>query len=401
MECLSVDVIGRTVNEFLGVLPPAPPNDALVTFLFAQSKEQLWRVGFDRLARCSRSVAATCRDLLTNTTSDGETPYACWVVRRDSLDHLLSILLDQNSNSRQLANRALVWAQAQQPYLQWLEQAFGTHIVLAIANPTVENEVIELRWQGEGGALQGEKQQGAIALAAQVPAGNTLHYELERPPMLDLSMFGPEPTFQLQQLHVSIGDKEFSFPIVPSSAIASPPNVQLATLYPLWNLHSIQRSTPDPIHSSLATSVQVRKLLGAWEIFVDCNGLAQGEFFPSELTDLSQLRGVEALTILHPSTDAMLCVSPEGDTIQRNIPSDAQVHSSSNTNSWSVRVVLPSNWVRNEELSFSIVRSHGDSMQIETGPLPCVPWHIQPTPIVIDISKWDEVEHFPTRLPIH
>ena len=172
-----------------GVMPPDPPSNSEVARLAALQSEHLWRIGFDRLARSSRGVAADCRDLLTNTTVDGAHSYACWVVSPDSLRSLISDLLDQSTTSRQLAMRALRWAENQLPHIHWLEKVFGSHITLAISNPTLESTLSTLRWKTENN----------IPIAIEVPANQTVRCKLERGLELDLSIFGPEISTQHTQ----------------------------------------------------------------------------------------------------------------------------------------------------------------------------------------------------------
>ena len=371
-----------------GVMPPDPPSNSEVARLAALQSEHLWRIGFDRLARSSRGVAADCRDLLTNTTVDGAHSYACWVVSPDSLRSLISDLLDQSTTSRQLTMRALRWAENQPPHIYWLEKVFGSHITLAIANPTLESTLSTLRWKTEND----------IPIAIEVPANQTFRCELERGLELDLSIFGPEISTQTQTLLLSVGDQSSSLQVVPQQVKATPPSVQLATLYPLWNLQDVQRGAPQFVEPSQSTSVQIRKILGRWEIFIECAGFFQGNPLPMKITNLSLLRGVEAITILHPESDSILSISPSKSASSSSIPSDLHIYKSTNKHGWNVRIELPSAWVESNSLSFSVVRTHGNSFNVETGPLPCVPWNIKPTPIVIDLSKWDDIQRFPTRI---
>lgn len=375
----------------MGAVPPDPPNYSTVSRLAALHGAQLWRIGFDRIARSSRGVAAACRDLLTNTALDGTHSFACWVIQPDPLHQLLTILLDENASSRQLASRVLRWVEDQQPHVLWIEQVFGPHISIAIANPTLETTIATMLWQTKDD----------IPLAMEIPPRQTTRMHVQRMPDIDLSIFGPVTTQDtVQWLLVSMGNQTASLPIVPRDVLAMPPSVQLQTLHPLWNLKNVQSGRPDSVALALRTTVQVRKLLGQWELFIQCAGVADSDPLPAVIDAPCDLQGFEAITILHPKTGAMICISPEGVERRYAIPGDLQVMTSVNEHHWSARVVLPKAWVVDDELSFSIVRTHGDSMQVETGPLPCVPWAINPSPILIDLSGWDEIHGFPTQLPI-
>lgn len=364
-------------------ITPSPPHDSEVEKLAALQGAYLWRFGFDRLARSSRAVAATCRDLLTNTVFDGEHEYACWVVQPHSLQDLLSILHDTSISSRQLATRALRWAEVQRLYLQWLERVYGENVTLAIANPTLEPIVASIRWQDKTD----------IPIAVEVPASETLRAEIARPPVIDHSVFGPvSPESQLQWMSVSIGIQSQSFPIVTADVVALPPNVQFSMLHPLWNLQSVQQGIPTPVTPDARTSVQLRRVFGVWELFFQCNGISGRGVLSNSITSINQVRGVEAVSIICPESESLIVITPSSQQIE----SGMKIHRTINVDGWSIRVELPATWVENEQLSFSVARTHGNTNHVETAPLPCLPWNINPSPIVVDVSEWDRIIQIPT-----
>ncbi len=361
---------------------PSVPNSSEVARLAALRSAQLWRIGFDRLARSSRGVAAACRDLLSNTAYDAEYLYACWVVHPDSLRRLLSIMLDMKTTSRQLATRALRWVEDQQPYVQWLERVYGEDVTVALANPTLEPIVASLRWQDEND----------IPIAVEVPASHTFRAHVTRPPSVDLSIFGPVTVeSQLQWLSITVDKQVFTLPIVPSDITITPPSIQFQVLHPLWNLQSIQLGQPRVVHPKCVTTVQLRKILGVWELFIRCTGISTNTTLPETVMSIAQLRGIEAVSILHPETNTLVAISPT----DQQIPDGMQISRNVQEHGWSVRIELPNAWTDQESLSFAVARTHGDSQHVETGPLPCVPWSIHPTPIEVDLSEWDDIEKFP------
>ena len=379
------------VASRLGAKPPKPPSTSPIEKLIAMQGEQLWRIGFHRLARSSRGVAAACRDLLTQTAEDGSHAYACWVVEPNSLHQLLSILLDGDTNPRQLASQALRWVEDQRPHIHWLEQVYGSHVTLSIANPTLEPAVAMMKWES----------MGDIPIAIELPPSQTVRTEVERIPSIDTSIFGPTtPESQMQWLSVTVEGHSTILPIVPPEVVALPPSVQLQPLHPLWTLQGVQSGQPNSVNPALETIVQVRKLIGSWELYIQCAGIDSNAPFPAEVSTPADLRGIEAITIIHPATKAMVCIQPSGEMTGVSVPQNLEVHTSVLEDRWSVRMVLPELWLENDRLSFSVVRTHGDSKQVETGPLPCVPWSINPKSIVIDLSAWDIVDRFPISLPI-
>ena len=373
-----------------GVMPPRPPSGTSIEKLAALQGAHLWRIGFHRLARSSRGVAAACRDLLTDVAEDGSHPYACWVVESSSLQQLLSILLDGDTNSSQLATRALRWVEDQRPHLHWLEQVYGSQVTLSIANPTVEPAVAMMRWEHVDD----------IPIAIEIPPLQTIRSEVERIPPVDTSIFGPSTSeTQMQWLSISIENHVTMVPIVPAEAIARPPSVLLQTLHPLWTLQSMQSGRPISIHSADKTTVEVRKLLGVWELYLQCNGGSASVTLPLDISIPADVRGIEAITIVHPETNSMVCIAPSGEVGGVNTDK-VEVYTSINETGWVARFVIPTAWLKDDHFSFSIVRTHGNSMHVETGPLPCVPWSINPKPIHIDLSAWDTVDNFPISLPM-
>jgi hypothetical protein len=370
-----------------GLQPPPPPSHSTVARLSALHGAYMWRIGFDALARSSRGVAAACRDLLTNVSLDDGHPFACWIVQPDVLSKLLSILTDQSATSRQMTTRALRWAEEQQPYLQWLEGVYGKRVSIAMTNPTLEPSLAIIVW----------KENDAFPLALELPAATTTRAIVDRVTPLDLSVFGSE-TFEssLQWLHLQMGLQQYVLPIVPCEVAVLPPNTLLPQLHPLWNLSSIRSGIPPQMNNATSTTVEVRKLLGKWELFIQCNGNSENSTLPNDAKEPSHLIGTEAITIIHSATHAIVSIAPSGAIVGEHVPSDFKVTQSSNSEGWKSRVEIPNEWIINERLSFSIVRTHGDSLQVETAPLPCVPWNVQPQPIVLDLSAWDEVQSIPT-----
>jgi hypothetical protein len=360
-----------------GIQPPLLTFTNEVSRLAALHSEQLWRIGFDRLAKSSRGIAAECRDLLTNTANDHGHSYACWTTQPESLQRLLSIILDMNSSSRQLAMRALNWCSEQQLYIYWLEKVYGTSISIAVANPTHELGLIALQW----------KKGDDIPLVVDLPRKATSRISYDRIQTYDLPVFGPTTSAsQIEWLSVQIGNNIQSIPIVPESITALPPGIQLQALHPVWNLRTVHTQTPSSVSAENKTSVQLRKLLDRWELFIKCNGL------PGENT-----KGIEGITIFHPSSSAELFIPPKGNYVSSNVPSETNVFQSTAPYGWTARVELPDEWVADETFVFSVLRSHGDSNNIESGPLPCVPWNLHPAPIVVDLSEWDDINRFPTH----
>jgi hypothetical protein len=137
--------------------------------------------------------------------------------------------------------------------------------------------------------------------------------------------------------------------------------------------------------------VQLRKVFGVWELFVRCNGISNNVSLPESIHSIDQLRGIEAVSILHAETNSIVVITPT----EQQLPDRMKIHRTIFNHGWVVRIELPNAWVKNETFSFAVARTHDDSQKVETGPLPCLPWNINPSPIVVDLSQWDRIDRFP------
>ncbi|MDP7008231.1 MAG: hypothetical protein QGI78_01525 [Phycisphaerales bacterium] len=356
-------------------LPPEPPNNTSVEYLAALYGEQLWRIGFTNLASASRSVAATCRDLLTDTASDGSHRFACWVDSPQSLEELLSILVDETLTSKQRATQALRWCDVQSRSLVWFASIFGDTVTLKFANSSPTPTLCRFQWEGEN----------EIPLAVEVPPYETDLVTIERPQTVDLSIFGPVVTPSTQKLRLRTNVGSTVFPIEEKTLDAKPPYLRLPPLSPTWTLATLRRGYVTPVDDSMKTLVEVRFIKGSWELFLKCYG---NESNPETNTGEIPV-GTEAVTLFLNGLPPVV-IQPTG--VSHN---NLSIFTNSESDRWSARVVLPDSFIRNGQVSFAIVRTHGNSDQIETAPLPCVPWNIIPAPVVINTTLWNTIDSVP------
>jgi hypothetical protein len=150
--------------------------------------------------------------------------------------------------------------------------------------------------------------------------------------------------------------------------------------------------------------------MGRWEVFAICTYPGSETPLPGILADLGMLAGTEAFTILctrdgNPCANlddavAVLSITPQSHRLYRGIDDGSlEVHQHAAASQWRIRVVLPPTWMPDSRLRLAFMRSHGDSSDIETGPLPCVPWHIVPAPAIIKLDAWDRIERVPITTP--
>ncbi|MBC8203156.1 MAG: hypothetical protein H8E91_04945 [Planctomycetes bacterium] len=351
------------------VNPPVIPNANRVEKLSALHGEQLWRIAFHNLSIASRGAGAACLDLLTDTSMDEDHRFACWVESQTKLEKLLSILLDETLTSKQLAYRALRWSDAQSKSLFWFTSLFGASVTVKVANSKPETSLCQLAWEGED----------EIPLAFEIPARKTVSMNLKRPKALDLSVFGPVVTPPVQKLVLSMPNRMAIFPVENGVIKAKPPHVKLPPLVPTWTLSSLRHGYARRVSQNQKTEVEVRYVLGSWEIFIACHGSAND-------SEIDQ----ETVSLFFSSLSEPIVITPKTNAL-----SHFQIFTETTDVGWNSRVVVPNSVIQNGKLSFSVVRTHGENDNIETSPLPCVPWDINPAPIVIDTTHWNTIDNIP------
>ena len=349
--------------------PPAIPQRTLVEKLAAQHGEHLWRIAFHNIFAASRGVGAECLDLLTDTSQDSEHAFSCWVESQAALEELLGILLDEGLTSKQLASRSLRWCDAQSRSLFWFTSLYGSSVTMKVTNSNPEISLCQLAWDGEN----------EVPLAFEIPAHETIRMTLVRPKALDLSIFGPVVTPQMQKLILSMPSGITEIPIENGVTKAKPPWIKLPTLMPTWTLSSLRHGRARRVAQHQQTDVEVRYVMGNWEIFITCKG---GNTHSSN--------GKEAIALHFSELEEPVAILPTPD-----FQSDFPIFTKTTDSGWNARVVVPDSLIVGGKLSFSVVRTHGENDNVETSPLPCVPWDIHPAPFVIDTTQWNAIETIP------
>ncbi|MDP6692783.1 MAG: hypothetical protein QF444_00525 [Phycisphaerales bacterium] len=367
------------VASKLGLSPPELPTESDVEKLAAQHGEQIWRIGFQNLFTASRSVAAKCLDLLTDTSTDGGHTFASWVVNPTNLAELLGIITNEQLTSKQLALSALRWADRQPRSLVWFESIFGSSVKIKVSNSRPEPVLFQFAWDGEDN----------IPLPLEVPSKETGHITLDRPKVTELGVFGPEVTLSVPNLILISPTSSAAFTLEQGVIVARPPRLLMPVLIPSWTLSSLRKGLPNQTLHPEQTLVEVRFVKKKWEVFVRCNGNSQAnEAVIEELPP----RGVEALTVFVPTISQPLVIQPRAK-LNTNLNIDVQTIVLDE--GWNAKIVVPDDWIVDGKLSFSIARTHGNNRNIETSPIPVVPWNNSPDPIVIDTTMWNKIGHIP------
>jgi hypothetical protein len=195
----------------------------------------------------------------------------------------------------------------------------------------------------------------------------------------------------------------------PREVIARPPGVFFSALLGPLTLADVQAARMRKTPVEYATSAHVRRLAGRWEIFFECRRPAppldaNAPTVPDEVEAVSDLRGVEAVTLLLGADDQR---TDGGPRIWLTVPETGywrvlrgindgtlQVHRRSYSDRWNCRIVVPDAWFGgglSNAVQLGCVRSHGDSDQLETAPSACLPWRPAPARARIVVDRWDDV----------
>jgi hypothetical protein len=166
-----------------------------------------------------------------------------------------------------------------------------------------------------------------------------------------------------------------------------------------------RRHTP----AAAVTTAQLRRRADHWEIFVECRrpsrsagSDAAAGGVPPAAQDWRDMRGVEAVSILcGPNEEAavVLSVPERGEhrLFRGNSYGTLEVHRRSYLDRWYCRIVLPEEWLMPEnpdapmQVWFGCVRTHGDSMSMETAPFTGVPWWQEPGRVHVRLNRWTQL----------
>jgi hypothetical protein len=247
--------------------------------------------------------------------------------------------------------------------LAWITREHGHNVLLSLANPDRKDVLAEIAW-----AIPGE-----LPLATLVPAGRG-----------SITRIDPLPTEELLPLIVEVGTNHLGLGVDRAVQPVEPPGAMLGPLHSTRTLSDVRAATSPPLVApTRRTFAQFRRILGRWEIMLEC----RWKHPPTATAS----RYHESVTIRLGSGQDIrdIMVSPTG--LQSTHPGTAQpsVHVNSLEHAWLCRVVLPSEWV-SEVISIALLRTHADGPAFETWPTPCVPWRMEFDPAPFNLNAWDQ-----------
>jgi hypothetical protein len=114
------------------------------------------------------------------------------------------------------------------------------------------------------------------------------------------------------------------------------------------------------------------------------------------------MRGHEAVSILvgpDEEADVVLTVPERGEhrLFRGYSHGTLEVHRRSYADRWYCRIVLPNEWLTPGDadspmqIRFGCVRTHGDSMAMETAPFTGVPWRQRTGRVHVQIDRWTQL----------
>ena len=349
-----------------GVHPPPIPEGGLDR-LAVLSAVGPWRVLMHDLAQADRGVAREVLERLTMRISRGSQRIADWVT---SPSQLAMLVQGQGGDAGTRARAALAWAESIPPITAWVESPLQQRMMLVLANANTAGKVVELAWA----------RPDEIPTAVRVPRRSVLDELVIRPD-------GPD-TLALQT-----GSMASLLRLEPRVVIAEPPGVSLGPfLGPLSLQDARAASTPAPPPVDRRTWAQVRRVLGRWEILLDCGrptGTPQSKL-PAGAMTLDALRGHDAVLVRLriDGQEIPIVVHPAGWYCGRGEVTRLEVRTARRGSAWISRVLLPERWTTNG-FEVELIRTHAGDAAVETPLHGGTPWAPLPGPVFIDVTGWD------------
>ncbi|MDP7029548.1 MAG: hypothetical protein QF733_04925 [Phycisphaerales bacterium] len=314
-----------------------------------------WRLAMHRVASADLGVARRVAELLTGVARLDGRPVAAWLTSNAPLQEFLALAVTEDPGEP-LSVRAARWCDRQTDLLTWIEEDQGDDVVLGFANPRPVAALAEVTW-----AVPGE-----LPWPAHIPAASVQRRRYE-----------PLPLRGADQLAVQVGAAHLTLPVDRSAREVTPPGLTIGPLYPTRTLSDVAAATPPPPPpTAMQTFAQVRRLMGHWELMLECRWPARPASTQGEAVTITWTCGEHRHALV---------ATPDGLAEA----SAATAHTSVHEHAWLCRIVLPDAWICGTP-TLSLARTHAGHEGVETWPTPATPWSSQPDPAMLDLSRWDE-----------
>jgi hypothetical protein len=327
-----------------------------------------WRVLMHALAKADRGVAREVLERLTMRIQRGNESIADWVT---DPNQLAMFVQGQAGDQHTKAHAALAWAEAIVPVTAWLETPLQRRMTLALANAHVQRQVVELAWA----------RPNEIPVAVGVPGRTVVDEPMSRPDAADA-------------LALQVGSMTSLLRLAPLTVVAHPPGLALGPFLGPLTLHDARAaSLQSPPPADRQTWAHIRRILGRWEILLDCGRPAgtPEALLPAGAMSLNALVGHDAVLVrLHvDGQEIPIVVHPAGWHCVRGQVTRLDVRTARRGTAWISRILLPERWT-SSGFAVELIRTHAGDTAVETPVQGGTPWAPLPGPIRIDVSQWDD-----------
>ncbi|MFZ9914695.1 MAG: hypothetical protein ACO3IB_05075 [Phycisphaerales bacterium] len=239
---------------------PEPYEVGSPADMVARATIPLWRAALARLASASEGVAAEFAELLVARCSDAEirAPIAAWLADTKELSTVLALILEPARDRQSTADRIASWMRVRSPLLVWIDDEDRGSIMVAIANPSTEEQVVRFDWIAEGEA----------PLAAVVQPMEIARMRIARPtpPEVDGAAIPRNEALALRMEHRG---QARSITVLPESLPAGMAGCTLARFVRPLALVAVAPGVERATDGTAPTFAAVRPRLTGWEIFLE------------------------------------------------------------------------------------------------------------------------------------
>lgn len=357
--------------------PPPDPSGDTASAEIARHGAHIWRAALARLAIASPGAATQCLRRLTATgTSDGA-PIALWPTEARALDTLLLQLARPDRRPGDLIDPALEWVESVDPPPPLLLNSHERDVFLAITNLHPAGRAAQLAWD-----IPGE-----IPLAYELPPMSLVVIDHPAAPDRREPIAMPGGWVEeMPSLRVALPPAASTLIPPPRTFWAVPPGFSLGDFRPVLTLADLNSGVQPTIPPERRTTALLRSSLGRWEIYVDARRSPATQASSGEYVELHLgPYGDPSVIIRVPETG-------EPQIMAGTTEPQLETHRRSFADHWRLRLVLPPSWLPPtpvDPLLIGLLRSHGDSGEIESARAPMLPWRLDPPRLSVRLECWD------------
>jgi len=329
-----------------------------------------WRRALHRIHAADAGVARQVSELLTGIVNSPFGPIAGWLTRGDALAELLVMTNEAERPDDPLAERFLRWCERQTPLHVWIDRAHNNPVDVSLANASAQALLAEIAW-ARGGEIPLATQ---VASRALMQVGQPAEEGLERTPLL-----------------VEVGVNHLLLPVNREPDIVEPPGLLVGPFHPPRTLEDVALGQPPtPRREDLQTHAHLRRLMGRWELMLECRTPgASSTLLDGEAVTIQMVCGTGTYEVI---------VSPNGlESTKGPTAATPIAHIRVTDDAWLCRLRLPEDWVHCDQPRFAFARHHHLTSNIDAWPTPCVPWNMTLDPSSFDWSNWDQLPPEPLK----